>query len=471
MRNVVLLCLDTVRKDYFDAFAPRLQERADTVYEQARAPSCWTVPSHASMLSGELPHVHGVHTHSREFTMDRSSTFLSDLPGHTHVGISTNVFFGPGTGADALFDVFEKVSISDFRFDSAPAPEDYDLSEAGYASSVAKLLGEGRPLRGLANGVLSKYDPSRFLFSGRPWPEVADNGTERALSRTRSHVVAEETPGSPVFAFINLMEAHTPMYHHVGLDGALHSVPHSWTTRGGPYPYTVNENLDEYGEYMSNWTQLYGASIDYLDRLLVPWIEELQRATDNETTFVVTADHGQNLGVAEDEPLWGHVSSLSEAVLHVPLLVVDPPSGYPDVDGEMASLLALGDLLVGLATERPFEFDGDPVRAEVIGHTGRADLSSNHSYWDRLIRCVYEDQRKVGWDSLGAVTEYELDAGTPCTERAVDRRTDRIPEHDASLFDADVREAKRTAVERGLNVDDADLDERTRARLADLGYV
>lgn len=304
MRNVVLLCLDTVRKDLFDTFAPRLRERADTVYHQIRAPSCWTVPSHASMLTGQLPHVHGVHTHSREFTMDHESTFLSDLPEHGHVGVSTNVFFGPGYGADSFFDVFEKVSVSDFRFLSAPAPEDFDLSEEGYSYFLSKLLEEGRPIRGLANGVLSKFvDPYDVLFSGRPWPEVKDNGTKRALSRAKGLITAEEAPRTPVFAFVNLMEAHTPMYHHVGLDDDLHSVPDSWTTRGGPYPYPINEDLDEYDRYMTNWTQLYGASIDYLDRLLVPWIEEIRRVTDLETTVVVTSDHGQNLGTAANEPL------------------------------------------------------------------------------------------------------------------------------------------------------------------------
>ena len=31
MRNVVLLCLDTVRKDYFDQYAPKLDALADVI--------------------------------------------------------------------------------------------------------------------------------------------------------------------------------------------------------------------------------------------------------------------------------------------------------------------------------------------------------------------------------------------------------------------------------------------------------
>jgi len=55
MRNVVVICLDTVRKDYFDRYAPRLQDRADVIYDQCRAVSSWSVPSHASMFDRGAP--------------------------------------------------------------------------------------------------------------------------------------------------------------------------------------------------------------------------------------------------------------------------------------------------------------------------------------------------------------------------------------------------------------------------------
>lgn len=79
-RNVVLIVLDTVRKDFFDDYAPRLQEKADNSFDRCYAPSSWTIPSHASMLTGDLPHQHGVHTYNKGFGgIDFDSTFLSDL--------------------------------------------------------------------------------------------------------------------------------------------------------------------------------------------------------------------------------------------------------------------------------------------------------------------------------------------------------------------------------------------------------
>ena len=60
-RNVVVLCLDTLRKDTLDRLARRLSALADVSFENCRAASGWSVPSHASMLTGQLPSEHDVH--------------------------------------------------------------------------------------------------------------------------------------------------------------------------------------------------------------------------------------------------------------------------------------------------------------------------------------------------------------------------------------------------------------------------
>ncbi|WP_435159099.1 alkaline phosphatase family protein [Haladaptatus sp. DFWS20] len=61
-RNVLLVCLDTVRADVFGEHANCLHRMADVSFTQCRAASSWTIPSHASMFTGQLPSVHGVHT-------------------------------------------------------------------------------------------------------------------------------------------------------------------------------------------------------------------------------------------------------------------------------------------------------------------------------------------------------------------------------------------------------------------------
>jgi len=105
-RNVVLLVLDTVRKDVFDERASRLRKRPGVSFERAYAPSSWTVPSHASMFTGKLAHEHGVHAHDIDYTkIDLKDTFLDALE-HQTIGVSTNSFLSPQFGFDRLFDEF-----------------------------------------------------------------------------------------------------------------------------------------------------------------------------------------------------------------------------------------------------------------------------------------------------------------------------------------------------------------------------
>lgn len=115
-RNVVLVVLDTVRKNTFDEYAPRLRRRSDLSFEQCRAASSWSVPSHASIFTGELPSEHGIHAESFDAdfsfaSVDPESTFLGRLPGHRTVGVSANAYVNSTFGFDALFDEFHDFSI------------------------------------------------------------------------------------------------------------------------------------------------------------------------------------------------------------------------------------------------------------------------------------------------------------------------------------------------------------------------
>ena len=66
-RAIVLVSIDTLRADHLGLYgherftSPVLDEvaRQGVVFEDASAPSPWTLPSHASMLSGLSPFQHG----------------------------------------------------------------------------------------------------------------------------------------------------------------------------------------------------------------------------------------------------------------------------------------------------------------------------------------------------------------------------------------------------------------------------
>lgn len=469
IRNVVLLCLDTVRKDYFDRYAERLNEQSDVVYNGARAASGWSLPSHSSIFTGELPHSHGVHAHSDGFEqISRSDTFLSDLPNHSIIGVSTNTFAGEAYGFDKYFDVFSEVPHNSFQFSKGVSPGDYEkINKMGY---LKESIRGDNTIYSLMNGIISKFGIYERLFSGRPWPEINDNGTARSLQLAESHIKNTESAEDPVFVFMNLMEAHSPMYAHHKYDSTIHTVPNSWTSANGPKNREVSYDADSHREYINNWTGIYSACIDYLDRVISDWIERINQLTENETTIVVTSDHGQNLGNLSEEGLFGHQSSLSEGILHVPLLIINPPDGYQERVDRLISHLGIGSLITHLANEDIYKFSNNSVTSEVVGTI--KSYKNNLTYWDRPIRCSYENEtKKVLWDGLETTKIYAIDESIPSVQNKIDIIENMTPEDDDILFEVSIKEIKRKALKDGLSSGNEDLSDDVQSRLSDLGYV
>src|SRR5258708_626628 len=75
--NVILLVIDTLRADHLSSFgynrptSPSIDQfaRQSVVFENAVSPAPWTLPAHASLLTGRLPHEH---------------LAIGDEPLHTH---------------------------------------------------------------------------------------------------------------------------------------------------------------------------------------------------------------------------------------------------------------------------------------------------------------------------------------------------------------------------------------------------
>lgn len=463
MRNLVLVCLDSVRKDAYDEHAPRLSAAADWSFPQARAASSWSVPSHASILTGELPHRHGIHTHNRSYaSLSRSDTFLDALPDHEALGVSANVFAGEEFGFDALFEDFETISnVCAFPqgLDVGEFVSDPDV-EHPIRSFLAASVRNPHRLESLANGGLAFLDD---LLEGKPVPNVLDDGSKAVLRQSR---ISVSRSSEPFVLFVNLMEAHTPLKPLFGYGRHHDGVPASYTTSTHDV-WELMDDVDAHADYVRHWRRLYGAAVAYLDRLLSAFVEWLSTNTDHETTVVVTADHGENLGYAHEEGRVRHKSSLSEGLLHVPLDVLNPPSGTrPPTDGYL-SHLDLGELLVGLAEGECRDLTRDRIPAEVIGMSAGPEPPSERAYWDRLIRCAYEGERKYVWDSLGGRFEYAIDHDRPTWQQ---RRSDEatIPAWATDFFESDAETTKRRAQDSARATES--VSAATEARLEQLGY-
>lgn len=301
-----------------------------------------------------------------------------------------------------------------------------------------------------------------------PLPKLLDDGANAVLRESTRLV---EASSEPFFLFINLMDAHVPHHNVWGYDQSLHDVPNTWTSITGIDEWRVClDGPDLHAEDVKKFRQLYAASIEYLDRKVSAFIDCIQDATENRTTFVITADHGENLGYPEDECLFEHKSSLSESVLHVPLSIVNPPEGYERYETEFMSQLELGTLLSGVARGDTPNVFAERVAAERIGTTiyGIEMDEDERVYWGRMLRCVYEDDTKIVWDSIGNRIEYELDQYRPCWQREL-RRDVSIPSWRDQFFAKGITAYKASVADTDQL--DEMVDEFTEERLRDLGYL
>ncbi len=293
--DVVLIVLDTVRRDRFDC-GPTTQKLMPHVYARwcsrgvfftnAYSTSSWTYPAVSSIHTGYWPRDHGAgRVHGKHTQLDPRVPTLAELlrrRGYSTFGITPNA----------------------------------------YAS------------RGLARG----FDTYRELYGS--WVPF-DEG------RRASHVVddalawLDQVSLKPVFLSLLFIDAHEPV------DGAKEAGPLPKVCQGvKPIPYRW-EGLSHPSDAPTTAASkriacrraLYDQSLTYIDEQLNRLFEHIVRSRSaTRTAFILVADHGEELWdhAAEeyashgpDVTRWGvdHGQSLHEEITHVPLLVVPPASG------------------------------------------------------------------------------------------------------------------------------------------------
>lgn len=459
--NIVLLCLDTLRKDAYEKYAPRLSELATVEFEEMRAMASWSVPSHTAMLTGRLASETGVHAYQRRAdTISRDKTLFDDLNGYRTVGVSANVYASSVFAFDSFFDSFTSISPSR-RF-----PEGMDIQEylrtressGGVRSWIEFLNTVGKQpntLQSLLNGAVFKLEDA-LLKSPLPVKKPFDYGGKAVARSLIREIDASE---EPVFAFANFMDIHGPHAPFRNLNPELYDCPRGFNTLSyDDTAVNASEQLGEYEAEIETMRTLYRAEVDYLDRLVSDTVETIQRQTDRDTVFIVTADHGENLGYEADGYLLNHISSMSEALLHVPFDVISPRHARESIT-DLTSHEALRDIVRTIRTGGGFfRHAQDVAYAEIVGAGGAIPDDEDERYWDRGIRVAYAEGRKYVVDELGEQRVFDISEGASQETELLD------VEFRDDLFE---RFGEWVEGESG----DEDISPAAADRLKDLGYV
>ena len=321
--DVLVIVLDAVRADHLSAYGygrlttPVIDRLAadGVLYRRAISAGTWTVPGHASLLTGRLPSSHGSYRAAGEMN-----------------------------AATAL--------------DSSVATVAERLAAAGYDTAAF-----------LANHAY--LDPAFGLSRGFRVYET-DNLYPAATLIRRVTAWLDHEARRPAFLFLNVLDAHEPYAAPPPYDrlfpGRLDHVGNvnREYLRTGQLPAP---------EVLAHCVSQYDGELRYMDDQLGRLLAEFQRLGRLDSALVVlTADHGELFG---EHGVLGHGTLPWDALVHVPLIVKYPHASRRGIEERPVSLVDVAPTILrvlGLpplpdAQGAPLWERSGPVIAEELGPT------------------------------------------------------------------------------------------------------
>lgn len=344
--NVVLISIDSLRPDHLGAYgyeragiSPNIDGLAaeGIVFERPVSTTTWTLPAHASMLTGLYPAVHGVHS-----------------------------------DGDRLPEAAVLVSEA--------------LETAGYATRAVVSAPYLNAAFGFDQGW-DLYDDAAGVFENRP--ANADDSHWGATSPEvhRRAVEALDAVGEgPFFLFVHYWDVHydyaPPSPYDTMFDpdyeGTVTSLNFHWNDEihRGMAPRDLRHIV-----------ALYDGEIAYTDSYLGLLFDELRaRGVWDDTLVVLTADHGDEFF---EHGAIGHRRTLFEEVVRVPLVLRLP--GIVPAGRRVEAAVSLVDVLpsvldlLGVAN-RPVLSSASLVPLWERGHGELSDDPQPRGVMTRLVR-------------------------------------------------------------------------------------
>ena len=305
--NVLVIVVDTLRADHVGSYgyarntSPEIDKLASSgvLFENAFAPSSWSLPSHASLVTGRPVHEHGLGNVEPMPWVGWGNGSLNGVPtlgealvqhGYRTGAFSANrIYFTSNVGLGRGFLHFEDYfdSIGDCfvrsQFGREFARFYMNRSEKSKFTRAFRKLGLGRWLDKDSEGS-GEYGGA-FGIRKR-----ADEVNREALDWIR------RDPEHPFFAFLNYLDVH---YSY-----------------GGP-PDDPKPNWDR-----GTTIEEYDAGLKYVDDNIGRLLRQLEgMGVLRNTVLIITSDHGESLG---DHGLSFHGAALYWELLHVPLVISCP---------------------------------------------------------------------------------------------------------------------------------------------------
>jgi arylsulfatase A-like enzyme len=312
--NMLVVVVDTLRADHLSGYgysrptSPMMDRIAGQGirFENAIAPSSWSLPSHASLLTGRYPLEHGLVNVQPMPWLGWGSTAMNGYPtlgevlqqrGYRTGAFSANrVYFSRGVGLGRGFIHFE-----DYFSSAGDA-----LTRTLYGRKIARFYfyrsNKSKVTRALRYLGLGSWLDQDSEGSGEYGGTFGIRKRASDVNQEAVHWIKQDR-SRPFFAFLNYLDVH---YKY----GGPWNYPKPAWDKGTP--------IDE-----------YDAGVTYVDDYIGRLLAELERlGLAQNTIVVITSDHGESLG---DHGLTYHGAALYWELIHVPLIISYPghvPAGF-----------------------------------------------------------------------------------------------------------------------------------------------
>lgn len=494
--NVLFIVLDAARYDHLRE-SPILAEIEDRhlSFANAVAPSTWSLPSHPSLFSGELPSQHGCYrvTDQRMDSLPLVDHF-SDR-GYRTAAVSANGFASPRTGFHLPFDEFYYTS------DWGPFSSGLNVTEHAFRirnerpdistkaltkATLSEVVQQEHPVRSLCNfcavslnRLANRIQPLQRI--PHPLFNTYSQYSYNPETNTRRIASFLSDTDVPFFLFTNYMDTHRPYAPPATVQEERlgESLGYREVARlneiAAPWEYirrvTEGDDIDAETERIQ---RLYAGEMVSVGNHIGRLIEELkQNGLYEETVVVITSDHGENLGDVDllGNRRMGHEASISHELLHVPLLIANPALDSYQVDSPVSIRDVFDFLVEGLdtlpassaAVAEFFERDS-PVVAEYPATGGEELFGRYPAVPNEAIELRTSVHHAVALEKEWTVIA-DSRGGRVAFEAGTERGYHEAPE--------EVRSACEASLERldELNRDDSDLSDEEVSQLESLGYL
>ena len=332
--NIIFIVLDTVRADHLSSYGysrrttPNLDRlaRRGVLFENAIAPTSWTLASHASMFTGLLPHQNGADWWLPLRPGPRTLAQALRSSGYQTAGFVANFSYcQKGWGIDRGFYVYR------------------DDSESLRRNLAGTLLGTG-----LIQPLYQSF--CRFDYLER---QDAKETNQEVFSWFRSR------PTSPFFLFINYYDTHVPYLTQAPYDHRFGRISNRLVHKlfdalQGPAPPRGLTPADR-----TALIAAYDNCLAFLDAQVGRLLNFLEKSPAGRNTIViVTSDHGEEFG---EQGFYSHGYNLYHQVLHVPLIIAGPDIPKDVRIGHLVRTRDLFSTVLDLAGGRKTPFSPDSL--------------------------------------------------------------------------------------------------------------